>query len=433
MQKHNENNTISLFIFRSSARGMQYGIGTYIHELTNALLIHSEINIFLISYNSSDMPEFTIKTASSGFIEAIIPRPLFHFAHNSRSEKRYADSVVKLLSNLVPKTGQVIFQFNYIDDLPIIKLIKESYDYPCISIVHFAQWQQIFEGNKAKLTNLNLDNPKNNIEFTLSQEREMYRQSDHIISVTRYMKDFLVNEYGISSEKITVIKNGLTQINNNQVSEKETTEIRRRFGFGEHEIILLFSGRIDACKGINYLMEAFEQACIKNNSLRLVMLGQGSIQDCQKRIQSCFGKVTYTGFLPRETVTEFYKIADIGIVPSVYDHCPYSVLEMMANRIPLIMSRINGLDELLSDDECLFINPIISDEGDIAFNVEEMSELILSLASNKDLRARLAENSYGTFKRRFTSASMGEEMRNLFYSLLKQRKPEVKYETSQGR
>ena len=95
----------------------------------------------------------------------------------------------------------------------------------------------------------------------------MYMQSDHIVTVTGYMKEFLINEYGIKPEKITVIKNGLNQINNNQVTEEEKAEIKRRFGFGENEIILLFSGRIDPCKGINSLMEAFEQACRKNNSL----------------------------------------------------------------------------------------------------------------------------------------------------------------------
>jgi glycosyltransferase involved in cell wall biosynthesis len=271
--------------------------------------------------------------------------------------------------------------------------------------------------------------PTNNIEFTLSQEREMYRQSDHIVSVTAYMKEFLINEYGITPDKITVIKNGLSQINNNQVSREDKAEIKRKFGFGENEIILLFSGRIDPCKGIFYLMEAFEEACRKNDRLRLVMLGQGSIQDCQNKIQSCFGNVTYTGFLPRETVIQFYKIADIGISPSVYDHCPYSVLEMMANRIPLIMTRISGLDELLSDEECIFLNPIISSEGYITFNIEELANAILTLADDKDLRAKLAAKSYSTYERKFTATLMVEDMYKLLNSISKHKKPVDENET----
>ena len=426
-------NNITLFIFRSNARGMQYGIGTYLHELTEALLGYPNIKIVLVSYKSSDVKEISILKTTDRCVEIKIPQPLIPIKQNNAFENKYASAVSKLLFKIIPPAEQVIFQFNYIDDLPILLKIKECFGFPVLSVVHFAQFQQIFEGKIMKIAGLNLDKPADNIEFTLSREREMYRQSDHIVSVTRYMKDFLVNEYGISPKKITVIKNGLNQINNNQVTEEEKAGIKRRFGFGENEIILLFSGRIDPCKGINYLMEAFERAFRKNNNLRLVMLGQGSIQDCQKKIQTCFGKVTYTGFLPRETVTEFYKIAYIGISPSIYDHCPYSVLEMMANKIPLIMTRINGLDELLSDEECIFINPHISSEGDITFSIEEMTDSILSLAADKERRTRLATKSYETYVKRFTAAGMAEAMHKLFYSLIKHNKPVVEYETGQGR
>ena len=424
---------ISLFIFRSNARGMKYGIGTYLNELTRALSGFIDIEIFVVSYQSSDTKEFSSLKKSDRTYEIKIPGPYLHTNQSSSNEKKYAASVVRILSNIIPRNEQVIFQFNYIDDHPILLSLKRSFNIPVLSVFHFAQWQQIFEGNIKKLAGLNLDNPTNNIEFTLSLEREMYRQSDHIVSVTRYMKDFLVNEYGIRPDKISVIKNGLSHDKHNFVSKKEKTEIRKRLGFGEHEIIILFSGRIDPCKGIIFLLEAFELACKRNNCLRLVMLGQGSIQDCQKKIPSCFGNVTYTGFLPRETVTQFYKIADIGISPSVYDHCPYTVLEMMANHIPLIISRINGLDELLSDEECLFINPVISSEGDITFNIEELSEAILSLAGDKDLRARLAENSYRCFKKKFTSSKMAAEMHELINSLKNHKKPLIEYEKSERR
>ncbi len=426
-------NSISLFIFRSNARGMQYGIGTYLHELIEALLKYSDLEIFLVSYKTADIKELSIQKTMERFSEIKIPGPLIPIKQNNSFEKKYACTVVKNLSGLIPKKGQVIFQFNYIDDFNVIQEIKEHYYYPLISIVHFTQWQQIYEGNNKKLTGLNLDKPANNIEFTLSQERDMYRQSDHVVSVTRYMKEFLIKEYGIQPDKISVIKNGLNHVNYDLATEEEKAEIKRRFGFGENEIIILFSGRIDPCKGIIFLMEAFERACKRNNDLRLVLLGQGNIPDCQKMTQSFFGKVTYTGFLPKKTVSSFYKIADIGISPSVYDHCPYSVLEMMANRIPLIMSRINGLDELLTDNQCLFINPVISNEGDITFNIEELSQAILTMARDKDLRTRLAENSYRSFIRKFTGSKMADEMHKLFYLLTKLNKPAFEYEKRERR
>ena len=166
-------------------------------------------------------------------------------------------------------------------------------------------------------------------------------------------------------------------------------------------------------------MEAFEEACKQNPNLRLVLLGQGSIQDCQRKLQSSFGKVTYTGFIQKDLVTSFYQVANICISPSVYDHCPYTVLEMMANHIPLIVSRINGLDELLADGDCVFVDPVISEEGSISFSIKELSDSILILAEDKKLRKDLAINSNKNLRKKFAASRMAEDMNNLFLTLIK--------------
>jgi glycosyltransferase involved in cell wall biosynthesis len=424
---------ITLFIFKSNARGMQYGMGTYITELTEALLKHTDIKLFIVSYHNLEFKEFSVETISSRFLNIYIPSPKQSFTSNSQFEKRYASVVVNLLSGFIPKDGEIVFQMNYIDDLSIIIKLKETCTHPIISVVHFAQWQQLFNGNRKKLSGLNIDQPSNNIEFTLSKEKEFYQVSDHIVSVTRYMKDFLINDYGINPEKIAVIPNGLDHSKFKAISKEERINLRKRLGFGKDDIIILFSGRIDPCKGIFYLLEAFGEACKVDDNLRLILLGQGNIQDCQKRLQSSFGKVTYTGFIPKEFVTSFYQVTDIGIVPSIYDHCPYTVLEMMANKIPLIVSRINGLDEILDDTQCLFVNPILSEAGDISFNINELSEAILTIAEDNTLKKNLANNSCKILSKKFVAFRMAEEMNNLFHTLINSNEMTLKYEKNERR
>jgi glycosyltransferase involved in cell wall biosynthesis len=424
---------ISLFIFKSNARAMQYGIGTYIRELTEALLVHTDIKLFIVTYKNSVCYEFSIETISSRYFRINIPSPVQSSPQKNLYDKRYASTVVRLLSDFIPQNGKVIFQINSLDDLSIAIKLKEKYKYPLISIVHFAQWQQLFDGNRNKLNGLNIDQPTNNIEFTLSKEKEFYEVSDYIVSVTRYMKDFLISDYGINSEKITVIPNGLDFSNYEFTSEEDRNNLRQRLGFGKEDIIVLFSGRIDPGKGIFFLLEAFEKACKQNHNLKLVLMGQGNIQDCQKKLKSSFGKVIYTGFLNMELVTSFYHAADIGIVPSIYDHCPYTVLEMMANKIPLIVSRINGLDEILDDNQCLFVNPVLSDDGDVAFSIYELSEAILRMAKDKTLRNEFVRNSYKNLSMRFASSRMAEEMINLFHTLKKSNKITFEYEKFERR
>jgi len=377
-----------------------------------------DIILFVVAYHNQSFKEFSIKEVSPRYKEVFIPSPAFRVSQNNTSDKKYASAVLRLLSSIIPVKGKVIFQMNYIDDLAIVIELKKYYKHPVISVVQFAMWQQLFEGNRKKLTGLNIDKPSDNIEFTFSRERELYRLSDHVVSVTSYMKEFLVKEYSIDQDKITVIQNGINYNCYNPVSRLQKNEIRRKFGFRDDEVILLFSGRIDYCKGVFYLIEAFEEACKSKNNLRLVLLGQGEIQECFKRTQALFGKITYTGFIQQEQVSLFYMIADIGMVPSIYDHCPLTILEMMGNRIPLIVSRINGTDEMLSDDECVFIDPVINESGDISFKIRELSDAIIKLSENVRLRRELARNAYCLLEKRFAASRMAEDMNRLFSSLI---------------
>ena len=60
---------ITLFIFKSSSRGMQYGIGTYINELTGSLQKNTELMIYLVSYKNSSVKEFTVSEINRQFFQ----------------------------------------------------------------------------------------------------------------------------------------------------------------------------------------------------------------------------------------------------------------------------------------------------------------------------------------------------------------------------
>ena len=394
---------------------MQYGIGTYIRELTEALLKYTDINLFLVNYRNSEVKEFSVETVSTRYSKITVPAPQYSSIQTILDEKRFASVVVNLLAGIIPRSGEVVFQMNSLDDLSIIEKLKETYSYPVISIVHFAQWQLFFKANKQRLKGLNIDNPTNIVEFTLKQEKKMYGLSDHIISVTRYMKAFLMEEYSINPDKITVVPNGLDISKYPEISQEEKAILKRKLGFGPEEKVIIFSGRVDPCKGIYFLIDAFMEACKYRDNLRLVIIGQGDIQNCMNRTGSSFGKITYTGFIPSDNLMDFYKIADAGVVPSVYDHCPYTVLEMMAYKIPLIISRINGLDEMVGDGQCIFIDPDFGPDGEMSFDIKEIAEYILLIIGDEDRSKDITHDYHELMLNRFGPQKMATD----FYSALK--------------
>lgn len=412
---------------------MQYGMGTYINELAEALLIYTGIKIYIVTYHSIEFKEFSIEVLSDRYCKVNIPSPKLPLSHNNNSEKKYASAVVNLLADVISKNEEIVFQMNYIDDFAVIKKLKEKYTHPVISVVHFSQWEQLFNGNKQKLNSLNIDIPTNNTEFTIFREKEMYQLSDHIVTINPFMKDFIVEEYGIPPDKISLVKNGINFSRFSKISKPERLKLKHALGFSPREKIILFSGRIDPDKGIYFLIDAFMDACKHNDDLRLVFIGQGSIQELLQRCSWFYGKITFTGFLPPQKIMEFYQVADVGVVPSIYEPCSYSRLEMIANKIPLILTRIDGFSDMYEDDQCMFLHPVLKADGEISFNEKEFSDAILTLASDVKMAEKFAMNAYKNLVIKYSASRMAKEMNSLFHTLIKSNKMNLEYEKNERR
>ena len=248
----------------------------------------------------------------------------------------------------------------------------------------------------------------------------MYQSSDHVVAINPFMRDFLVEEYKIDPRKISYVRNGINFDRFSKIDKEYKTELKRKLGFYSHEKIILFSGRIDPDKGIFFLIDAFIEACKVRNDLRLIFIGQGYIQELLAKSKLFTGRITFTGFLHPEEIMEFYQIADIGVVPSIYEPCSYSRLEMIACGIPLILSRIEGFCEM-SDDQCLFINQHFSPDGEIFLRTDEFCNAILSMAGNGRLCETLAANAYKSMINLHSASGMAKEMSNLYNILIKNR------------
>lgn len=396
---------------------MQFGIGTYIRELTDALLKKHDIIIYLVSYKDSSVKELNVIKVSERYFQIRIPLPCNQLKPPNDFDRQYASVITKLLSGFIPCSG-VIFQMNYIDDLPLIEILKERYPHPIVSVLHFFQWEELFNGNIKKLNHLNFDNPSNNIEYTIHIEKRMYEISDHVIVINPFMRDFIVEKYKIKASKISLIRNGIDFNKFQKLTAKAKNLSKQRLGFNSKDKIILFSGRIDPDKGVFFLSEAFIEACKVRNDLRLVFAGQGSINELLLKNEIFAGRITFTGYLSPEKLSEYYQIADIGVVPSIYEPCSYSRLEMIASGIPLILSKIIGFNEM-TDDECLFINPCPNDDGEISFDTHEFCKAILLLTDNVNLAKKISANAYESMIKLHEASVIAEEMANLYNNLIK--------------
>ena len=193
------------------------------------------------------------------------------------------------------------------------------------------------------------------------------------------------------SNKIQTIYNG---IDLNKFSPQKNPSINRKsIGFTEEDFILVYSGRINNEKGISELIDAMLQ--LKGTRIKLMILGSSffnnvknedcfiqSLKNKAKRIEN---QIVFTGFIPYNQVPDYLQLADIAVLPSIWDE-PFglTIVEAMAVGLPLITTRSGGIPEICEGVA------IIVDRDDI---VNNLADAILDLYKHPMKRKNMAEVS----------------------------------------
>ena len=202
--------------------------------------------------------------------------------------------------------------------------------------------------------------------------------------ITRRVKTIDKNSY-----KCKTVLNGIdTDCFYTAISQK-----RDFMGFHDTDFVIVYSGRLNKEKGILELLQAIKK--INRADIKLLIIG-GSFYGKDKQptefihllkqeSEAVKDKVLFTGYLNYEQIPSYLKMADIAVVPSMWDE-PFglTVVEALAAGLPLITTRSGGIPEI-----CDGVATIV-DREDI---VNNLAKAILDLY--KDPKKRQAMSKAG--------------------------------------
>jgi len=222
---------------------------------------------------------------------------------------------------------------------------------------------------------------------------ELYYAADQIICVS----DFITNEVKSivpNDKKCVTVHNG---IDLNAFSPNIKSSIcRKNMGLTEDDFVLLFSGRINREKGISELLDAF--LSIKElSNIKLLVIGSsfygGSntedlfINSLKEKIDCISNRIYFTGFIPYDRMPDYLSIADVSVIPSIWDDpFPTTVLEAQAMGLPIITTRRGGIPEEVSEENAILL------ETDEHF-IENLANAILDLYQHPEKREAMAKAS----------------------------------------
>lgn len=149
-----------------------------------------------------------------------------------------------------------------------------------------------------------------------------YRLSDHIFVHTDKMKAELLIDFEVPEKAVTVIPFGV----NNSVPDTDLTpnEAKRRLGIDGQEKTILFFGRMRPYKGLDFLVEAFQQIVHRDRCYRLIIAGEPKkdserhwreIQESIKRKEIGDKVIQEARFIRDEETEIYFKAADVLVLP----------------------------------------------------------------------------------------------------------------------
>ncbi len=172
---------------------------------------------------------------------------------------------------------------------------------------------------------------------------------------------------------------------------------------------ILFIGRLAAVKGATLLLDAFARVLKSHGDAHLTLVGDGpdrAALEAKVDRLSLRDKVTFTGYLGQDDVAGVLNDADLLVLPSFAEGVPVVLMEAMASRIPVIASRVAGVQELVEDG----VSGRVLPPGDIDTLVATLERLL----SDPEARARMGQAGRAKVEAEFNIVREAEKLGGLF-------------------
>lgn len=264
------------------------------------------------------------------------------------------------------------------------RALKENISLPVISTIHA------------------LENGRSNLEHPIQQrtdilEELLIRDSDVLIVCSAYMKKEVEKKIH-DNHAIHIIPNGA------QLSSEKSKSILDFIGRRSFSHLVLFMGRIVPEKGITTLIDAARTTLKSDPECLFVIAGKGPWLSDYKREISRLGlekNILLIGFLNEVEKATMLDLADLLVVPSLYEPFGIVVLEGMAAGKPVIAARTGGMTYIIDHKRTgLLFSP---------GNSAELSEKITWLLTNPDECIKLGRNAMDEVKRKYNWEDVREQ------------------------
>lgn len=228
------------------------------------------------------------------------------------------------------------------------------------------------------------DIPASPLKYLRKYFPKFAKKAAHILTVSDYSKQDIVQSYGISPSKITVAWNGASD----SFVPLEPTEIQSvRAERTNGRPYFIFVGAIHPRKNVGRLIEAFGKFTQVNADVDLLIVGESlwankasSIPDVSEALKK---RILFSGHVSLPELNKLMGAAFALTYIPYFEGFGIPLVEAMRCGLPIIAGNLTCLPEV-AGDAAMYVDP---------FNTDDVAKAMLDLASNHEKQAELSRKS----------------------------------------
>lgn len=371
------------------------GLARHVHPLAEALVKEGH-NVTVITQMAAGVSEREEKNG----VEIIRVNPLFINATD------FASTILQINFEMVQAAGQLILKGEKFDLIHghdwlvamAARTLKHILKIPLVMTIHATE-----HGRNHGIHN-NLQRYINDLEWLSCYE------AWRVIVCSQYMNREIQYLFQVPQDKVDIIHNGVTVKSLPDVSKK----FRQNYAHPDEQVVF-FVGRLVQEKGVGVLLRAIPEVLAAHPRTKFVIAGKGPQEAELKYLAKHLGVADscyFTGFIDDQTRDNLYRVSDLAVFPSLYEPFGIVALEAMAARVPVLVTDVGGLSEIVEND--------LDGIKIIPGSAHELAKGILRLLKDPKFAQKIEKGGYQKAKKLFNWSDIAQKTIRVYERIQKE-------------
>jgi glycosyltransferase involved in cell wall biosynthesis len=240
----------------------------------------------------------------------------------------------------------------------------------------------------------------------LGMARWADRYVERHVCVSQSVRDFSIARGYLPADKLLVIPNGVDVARFAAAQPAAAGDL----GLAANRRMIVAIGRLDAQKGLGWLLESMVPVFAERPEHDLVLVGDGRERANLEALAERLGiatRVRFAGF--RDEVPEILAASELVVLASRWEGMPNVVLEAMAAGRPVVATDVEGVAEVLGRDG----GQVVASDDPRAF-----AEKVAEILGDRQRQERLGRENQARASEQFGLPAMVDAYQRLYAALL---------------